>query len=176
MGFRLFSVLLLTSDLFRELLLTQFVECIELSAENPVVPETSTGQFDSDDYGTVWNHHGHRAELDLEVLRQLLSTSVARVLEGSEVSNKTLFTLKTLLLQLFFSSIKIGLTYHCEKNAKFRVHVHHVSICKDKLLLLVLFALQDNVYLLRCHRQHWQLDAVELIKAAPGTRLCQTCR
>lgn len=68
------------------------------------------------------------------------------------------------------------LGYHGEEDAKLRVHVNHISICEDKLLLLVLLTLQDNVDLLGSHREDWKLDAVEFIKAAPGSSLGQTCR
>ena len=63
--------------------------------------------------------------------------------------------------------------YHGEEDAKLGVHVHHVPVGEDELPLLVLLALQDDVNLLRRHGQHRQLDAVELIKAAPGARLGQ---
>ena len=71
-------------DLLGELLLTQFIECVELPAENLVVTETCTGQFDPHDDSSVRDHHGDRAELDLQVLRQLLTTGVTRVLENQE--------------------------------------------------------------------------------------------
>ena len=66
--------------------------------------------------------------------------------------------------------------YHGKKDAKLRVHVHHVSVCEHKLFLLVLLALQDNVDLLGSDGEHRQLDAVKLIEAAPGSGLGQTCR
>ena len=59
--------------------------------------------------------------------------------------------------------------YHGEEDAKLRVHVHRIPVGEDKLPLLVLLALQDDVYLLCGHRQHRQLDAVELVEAAPGS-------
>ena len=59
--------------------------------------------------------------------------------------------------------------YHGEEDAKLRVHVHHIPVGEDKLTLLVPLALQDNVDLLRSHRQHRQFNAVELVEAAPGS-------
>lgn len=64
--------------------------------------------------------------------------------------------------------------YHCEEDSKLRVHINHVPVGEDKLLLLVLLALKDDVDLLGGDRQNRQLDAVELIKAAPGSGLSQT--
>lgn len=69
------------SDLFGELLLTQLVEGVELPAEDLVVSETCTGQLDPHDDGSVRNHHGYRAELNLQVLWQLLAARITRVLE-----------------------------------------------------------------------------------------------
>lgn len=68
------------------------------------------------------------------------------------------------------------LSYHGEEDAELRVHVDHVPVCEDELLLLVLLTLQDDVDLLRGNGQNRQLDAVKLIEAAPGSRLSQTCR
>lgn len=69
-----------------------------------------------------------------------------------------------------------ALGYHCEEDSKLGVHINHVPVGEDKLLLLVLLALKDDVDLLGGDRQDRQLDAVELIKAAPGSGLSQTCR
>lgn len=66
------------------------------------------------------------------------------------------------------------LGYHGEEDAKLGVHVNDVSVCENKLLLLVLLTLQDDVDLLGGDRQDRQLDAVKLIEAAPGSRLGQT--
>lgn len=67
-------------------------------------------------------------------------------------------------------------SYHGEEDAKLRVHVDHVSVGEDKLLLLVFLTLQDDVDLLGGDRQNRQLDSVKLIKAAPGSGLSQTCK
>lgn len=72
--------------------------------------------------------------------------------------------------------MRAELRYHGEEDAELWVHVDHVSVGEDKLFLLVLLTLQDDVDLLGSDRQHRQLDAVKLIKAAPGAGLGQTCR
>lgn len=73
-------------DLFGELLLTQFVEGVELPAQDLVVTETCTGQFDPHDDGSVWDHHGNCAKLNLQVLGQLLTAGVSGVLVDKEVT------------------------------------------------------------------------------------------
>lgn len=80
----------MSSDLLGELLLTQFVEGVELPAEDQVITKTSTGQFDPHDDGSIGHHHGDGAELNLQVLRQLLAASVPRVLEERGVTPKAL--------------------------------------------------------------------------------------
>ena len=71
--------------LLRQLLLTQLVECEELLAERDVLQETAGGKLDTDDDGAVRHHHGHSTEVYLQVLRQLLTPSITRVLDGSSV-------------------------------------------------------------------------------------------
>lgn len=71
---------------------------------------------------------------------------------------------------------RTAFSYHCEEDSKLGVHINHVPVGEDKLLLLVLLALKDDVDLLGGDRQNRQLDAVELIKAAPGSGLSQTWR
>ena len=66
--------------LFGQLFLTQLVQSVELSGQDDVVNETHRGQFHTDDDLSVRHHHGHRAEVDLEVFWQLLTPSIARVL------------------------------------------------------------------------------------------------
>lgn len=66
--------------LFGELLLAQLVQGVKLAAENLVVTETCTGKLDPHDDGPVRNHHGHGAELDLQVLREFLAAGVPWVL------------------------------------------------------------------------------------------------
>ena len=60
--------------LFRELLLAQLVEREELSGQRDVLEEAARGQLDPDDDLPVGNHHGHVAELNLQVLGQFLTT------------------------------------------------------------------------------------------------------
>lgn len=92
-GFWIWNVMTLavSPHLFGELLFTQFVQGEELPAEHLVVTETCAGQFDPHDDGTVRDHHGDGAKLDLQVLRKLLSTGVPGVLQGREVRSKRHF-------------------------------------------------------------------------------------
>ena len=61
------------TDLFRKLLLAQFVECEELSGKGDVVNESTAGQFHPDDDVSVRHHHGYSTELDFQVFWQFLS-------------------------------------------------------------------------------------------------------
>ena len=72
----------LWTHLLGQLFLTKLVECIEFSGEDYVILETNGSQLNTDDDMSVWNHHGHRTEINLEILRQLLSASIARVLQN----------------------------------------------------------------------------------------------
>ena len=76
----------MTSDpyLFAELLLTQLVERVELLGEHHVLQEAAAGQFDADDDGAIRHHHGHRTEVDLQILRQFLTSGVTGVLCAEE--------------------------------------------------------------------------------------------
>lgn len=78
----------MSSDLFGELLFAQFVQGVELPAKNLVVTETCTSQFDPHDDCSVRDHHGYRAELNLQVLWQFLTTGISRVLEDQEVTGE----------------------------------------------------------------------------------------
>ena len=66
--------------LFGKLLLTKLVEREELASQDDVLDEPDRGQLDPDDDLAVRHHHGHRTEVDLQVLGQFLAASVARVL------------------------------------------------------------------------------------------------
>lgn len=66
--------------LLGELLLAQLVEGEEFARQLHVVYKPTTGQFHPNDDLTVWNHHGHRAEADLQVLRKLLAPCITWVL------------------------------------------------------------------------------------------------
>ena len=68
------------SHLLRKLLLTQLVECEKLPGQNNVVNEATTGQLHPDDNLPVRDHHGHRAEVNLQVFGEFLPPSVARIL------------------------------------------------------------------------------------------------
>lgn len=67
------------------------------------------------------------------------------------------------------------MTHHGQEDTKLWVHVNVVTISEDELRLAFFLAGQHNSNLLSSHRQHRQLNAVELIEATPGTRLSQTC-
>lgn len=69
-----------TSHLLRKLLLTQLVESIKLPGQNDVVNEATTSQLHPDDNLSVGHHHGHGAEVNLQVFRKLLPSSIARIL------------------------------------------------------------------------------------------------
>ena len=64
-----------------ELFLAQLVEDVELPRKVYVLNEADTGKLHSDDDVAIGNHHGDRTEVDLEVLRQLLTPRVPRVLQ-----------------------------------------------------------------------------------------------
>lgn len=68
------------SYLLGELLLTQLVKREEFARQLHVVYKPTTGQFYPDNDLTVWNHHGHRAEVDLQVFRELLTACVTWIL------------------------------------------------------------------------------------------------
>lgn len=68
------------THLLSELLFTQLVQREELSGQRDVLQEATRGQLHPDDDLSVGHHHGHVAELDLEVLRQGLAAVVAQVL------------------------------------------------------------------------------------------------
>lgn len=58
-------------------------------------------------------------------------------------------------------------THHGEEDAKLQVEGDIISISEDKTLLTLLLTLQYNGNLLRGHRQHGQLNSVELVKTTP---------
>lgn len=67
----------------------------------------------------------------------------------------------------------ICVSYHCDKQAKLWIQIHTVSISKDESAFVFLACHQNNVDLLSSNRKHWQIDSIELIKAAPRPRLCK---
>ena len=66
-------------DLFGQLLLTQLVQGEELPGQCDVLQEAAAGQLDPDDNLSVGDHHGHVPELDLQVLRELLTPLVGGI-------------------------------------------------------------------------------------------------
>ena len=68
------------------------------------------------------------------------------------------------------------MTDHGKEETELWVQVHIVAVSEDELRLALLLAGQHDGNLLSGHRQHRQLNAVELVETAPGTRLSQTCQ
>lgn len=68
------------SHLLRKLLLTQLVEREKLPGQNNVVNEATTSQLHPYDNLTVRDHHGYRAEVNLQVFREFLPPSITRIL------------------------------------------------------------------------------------------------
>lgn len=64
-------------------------------------------------------------------------------------------------------------SYHGQEYPKLWVHGDDVSVSKVEGFASLLLAGVNNSDLLGGHRQHWQLNAVELVKASPRTRLCK---
>lgn len=71
-------------DLFGQLLLTQLVQREKFACQLHVVDEATTGQLHPDDDLAVRDHHGYAAEVDLQVLGQLLATCVTWILDDRE--------------------------------------------------------------------------------------------
>lgn len=57
--------------------------------------------------------------------------------------------------------------YHSDKESKLWIEVHSITIREDKLFLPFLSCCQNDVDLLSSHRQHRQVNTVELIKTTP---------
>ena len=68
------------SHLLRKLLLTQLIEREKLPGQNNIVNKATTGQLHPDDNLPVRDHHGHGAEVNLQVFGEFLPPSVARIL------------------------------------------------------------------------------------------------
>lgn len=68
------------SHLLRKLLLTQFVECEKLPCQNNVINEATTSQLHPYDNLSVRDHHGHGAKVNLQIFREFLPPSIARIL------------------------------------------------------------------------------------------------
>ena len=63
------------------------------------------------------------------------------------------------------------MVYHRQKKSKLWIHRHGISVHEDELSFMFLFSHQDNIDLLGGDGQDRQLNAVELIEAAPRARL-----
>ena len=64
--------------------------------------------------------------------------------------------------------------YHGEEKTKLVVERHEVTVGEDELFLAIFLRREDDVDLLRGDRQHGQLNTIELVEAAPRSRLSQT--
>lgn len=64
--------------------------------------------------------------------------------------------------------------HHSNEDAELGAHLGDVPVGEDEGLALLLLSGEDHCHLLRGHRQHRQLDAVELVEATPRARLGQT--
>ena len=60
-------------------------------------------------------------------------------------------------------------TYHGQEETKLWINGHNVPIRKEELCLSLLLCSEDNVDLLGSHRQHGELNPIELVKATPRT-------
>jgi len=65
--------------------------------------------------------------------------------------------------------------YHGQEESKLGVQVNNVSIGKYELRFAFFLTDENNCYLLSCDRQNRQLNTIELVETAPGSRLSQTC-
>jgi hypothetical protein len=76
-----------SSHLFTELLFTQLIQRVEFFRQDEVLLKAATCQFHTNDNCTIWYHHCHRPEVDLQILWQLLATSVSWVLHTISLSS-----------------------------------------------------------------------------------------
>ena len=148
-------------NLFRQLLLAQLVQRVEFPAEDNVFLEPAGRQFHPDDDLPVGNHHGDGSEEDLEIFRQLLSPGVSGI-HREEHSE----------LDVHGNGVAItGNHYSCLPKQRDRT-----CVPEDETGPPLLPGLQHDVDLLGGHREHGQLDPVELVEASPGSGLRQALR
>jgi hypothetical protein len=101
----------------RKLHLTKSVEDIELDGKWLVSFISNGGQLDLDNGDSVWHHHRHTSEEDLQVLWKLLTTSITGI-HGNEITNLRLqgdhtFIRELELLQLSSLGNGDGLNHSC---------------------------------------------------------------
>ena len=136
--------------LFRKLLFTEFVKSEEFLGEHDVLLETTTGKFDTNDDSSVWHHHSHWSELNLQVLWQLLTTGISRILWNSKWRTFKL-SLRTILIMLLIvmqkahipqdkSSMIQVITHHSQEQTEFRIQVNDIAISEDELRFAFLLA------------------------------------
>lgn len=77
-------------------------------------------------------------------------------------------------LEIVWQLLSTGITWvHCDKEGAGWVQREFCPL-KNEALQVSSHSLLDTGNLLSDHGQHFQLNSVELIKACPGTGLCQT--
>mmetsp|Transcript_13743 Transcript_13743/g.31845 ORF Transcript_13743/g.31845 Transcript_13743/m.31845 type:complete len:1547 (-) Transcript_13743:4516-9156(-) len=123
-------------DLLGQLLLAKRVQHVELLRQDHVTLVADRGELHAHDNLAVGHHHGHVTEERLQVLRQLLATSVTGV-AGDE-------------------------------DASLGVKRHNLAVGEDECRAALAHGGEDAVDLLRGHRQHLEVDAVELVEATPA--------
>lgn len=188
--------------LFGELLLTQFVQGEELFTEGYVCLETTAGQLHSHDNLPVWHHHGHGSEVNFQIFWQLLTSGITRVLKHKSISLDSdqndftyclgssdevycfsqfyiyIFCIQMWAKHVFYHAPGLcclaHTTYHGQEETELWVKVDYVTISEDELWLSFLFSSENDGNLLGSHRQHRQLNTIELIKTTPWSRLRQT--
>lgn len=65
------------------------------------------------------------------------------------------------------SSAACAATHHGQEDSELGIHGNDVTVGEGEGLAALLLARVNHRDLLRRHRQHWELNAVELIEAAP---------
>jgi hypothetical protein len=100
-----------------ELFLAKFVKNIELNGKGLIVTITDRGQLDLHDDSTIGHHHSYTSKEYLQVLGELLTTSITGI-HGNEITNLRLqgdhtFIRELELLQLSSLGNGDGLNHSC---------------------------------------------------------------
>ena len=77
------------------------------------------------------------------------------------------------IIQILSKHCRDWSPYHGEEKTKLGVERHKVAVREDELFLAIFLRREDDVDLLRGDRQHGQLNTIELVEAAPRSRLSQ---
>lgn len=127
--------------LSRQLLTAQLKGCDHLLGQVTTFFKAKSVEADLSNQTIVWNHHGHGSKKGSQVVRQLGSTGVARIHGDENVERWLHGDQGRVKLQL--TGIVVGLQR--------------------------LFGSEELQQLLRNHTQHFDVDAIELVKATPST-------